>query len=370
MTMKIKYDAVSNVGAVRSNNEDMAYVFGARIRDDEQRSMVKNAVRFGAVVADGMGGYGGGEIASEMAIDSFDRFIESMGENLDTMDVIMTVKKWAEDVNKQIMLKAQSDAELNNMGTTFSGIFTYGNDQFLVNCGDSRVYRFRAGFLRQLSVDHSERERKKDFTLPSNLIYNALGIPEAFIDVTSFNSSFPMIDGDIYLVCSDGICDMISDDEISAIFEKGQGAQALVDAAIAAGGKDNATAIVLQVQIEDEEEELPVKEPEPVQKEPEREVVEDDEPSVPLPIPPAIGTIDAVEITGETDDIVPPPLPDIVPPPVPEPFRPSVISFDDEELFYDEQGNRVRKPAANEALKEEPKNNRFISSLKSIFGKK
>lgn len=258
--IKFRFDVVSNVGVVRTNNEDMAYVFGAKIRDDEMRSMVPvdNTTRFAAVIADGMGGYGGGEIASEMAVDSFDGFLLSLGENMEPLDVIMAAKQWAKDVNNQILTRGASNPELTNMGTTLTGIFTYNGESYLMNCGDSRVYRFRDGNLYQLSVDHSERERLQDYSLPSNLIYNALGIPNAFLDVTAMRSKWPMVDGDVYVVCSDGLSDMISDDEISAILENKGNAQSLVDAALAAGGRDNCTVILLQVSITDDEPEEPL----------------------------------------------------------------------------------------------------------------
>lgn len=253
--IKFRFDVVSNVGVVRTNNEDMAYIFGAKIRDDERRSMVPvdSTTRFAAVIADGMGGYGGGEIASEMAVDSFDGFLLSLGENMEPLDVIIAAKQWVKDVNNQILTRGASNPELTNMGTTLTGIFTYNGESYLMNCGDSRVYRFRDGNLYQLSVDHSERERLQDYSLPSNLIYNALGIPNAFIDVTAMRSKWPMVDGDVYLVCSDGLSDMISDDDISEILENKGNAQSLVDAALAAGGRDNCTVILLQVSITDDE---------------------------------------------------------------------------------------------------------------------
>ena len=254
--MKIRYEAISDVGCTRSNNEDMALVFGAFIRDDSQSSMVpmKSRPRFTAIVADGMGGYGGGEIASEMTLRSFNAFLASMPAGADRREVAQAVRDWFKANSEAVIARASTDPELNQMGCTLTGIFTYGNDDFMVNAGDSRVYRWRYETLRQLTADHSERERTGDPTVPSNLIYNAVGVPGAFVDVTCLSSDMPMIDGDKYIICSDGLCDMVSDDDIAAILARGGGARDLVDAALAAGGLDNCTVIELNVSIPEEEE--------------------------------------------------------------------------------------------------------------------
>ena len=117
--MKIKYDAVSHVGSVRTNNEDMALVFGAFLRDDAQRSMVpmKQRPRFSALVADGMGGYGGGEIASEMTLRSFDEFLTDLPVGLDADAVKVAVKDWFRSNNAAVMSRAATDPELARMNS-------------------------------------------------------------------------------------------------------------------------------------------------------------------------------------------------------------------------------------------------------------
>ncbi len=340
--MKIKYDAVSHTGSVRTNNEDMALVFGAFLRDDAQRSMVpmRQRPRFSALVADGMGGYGGGEIASEMTLRSFDDFLTSLPAGLDADGVRMAVKDWFRRNNAAVMARAASDPELARMGTTLTGIFTYGPSEFMVNTGDSRVYRRRYDVLRQISTDHSERERLGDMSVASNLIYNAIGIPDAFVDVTCLTDELPMIDGDTYLICSDGLSDMISDDEIEAILASGGNARALVDAAIAAGGRDNCTVVLLQVSIPAEEE-ATVPEPE---KKIEVEPVEE-----------RIPEIDAGALRDVDDSGIPLPHVDAVPPapPVQVPVE-AAIGFSIDDRGDDEAGkdNDVLPPPVPEELKE------------------
>ncbi len=249
--MKIRYDVISDVGRKRTNNEDMALIFGSQIRDNALRSAVPMGpqLRFTAIVADGMGGYGGGEIASEIATSTFSQYIDSMPEGLDDDQVKEYIKRWFEFAQNHIFVR-QSEPGLSHMGTTVTGIFTYDNRFYMINAGDSRVYRLRYETLRQLTKDHSERERwGGDPKIPSNLIYNALGVPNGFVDVTALSEEAPVVDGDVYVVCSDGLSDMIDDKTIEQILNNGGGTRQLVDAALEAGGADNCTVIVFSVEM-------------------------------------------------------------------------------------------------------------------------
>lgn len=295
--MKIRYDVISDVGRTRQNNEDMALVFGAFIRDDAQQSMVPMASRprFTALVADGMGGYGGGEIASEMTLRSFADFLRALPADMDAREVSQAVKEWFRLNNDTIRARAASDPELANMGCTLTGIFTYGDTEFMLNAGDSRVYRLRYDTLRQLSTDHSERNRTGDPTVPSNLIYNAAGVEGGFVDVTNLTEEMPVIDGDVYVICSDGLCDMISDERIEEILRQGGGARELTDAALDAGGLDNCTVIVLRIAGE------PLEQPEsvPLELSEPSESSEVSEPSETLKALPPAATIAGFSIDDE-----------------------------------------------------------------------
>lgn len=239
--MIIRIDAVSDVGLVRSNNEDMALVQGGQLRDEKVMLVCELPEQgcFSAIVADGIGGYDKGEVASEMATNSFDHFLNKLPEGKEANDIILALKQWCQQTNADILAAAAG----SGMGCTLTGIFTYWGMAFLVNIGDSRTYRYRNEYLKQMTNDHSERNRTDDDSVPSNLIYNALGVPEAFIDVQQTK----LIEGDIFLICSDGLTDMITDEEIECILARGGGAEDLVQAAKNAGGLDNITVIVLNV---------------------------------------------------------------------------------------------------------------------------
>lgn len=241
--MRVKFDVVSDVGCVRTNNEDMALAFGQQIRDGEMSLDFEAPAgsRMTAIVADGMGGYDKGEVASEMATQSFNLFLQQLPEGLQEDDVKNEVKRWVEHINREIVIAAQG----SGMGCTFTGLFTYGEWAFLINIGDSRTYRLRYDLFKQLTTDHSERNRLDDPSLPSNLIYNALGIQDVFADI----SSIKLVDGDIYLVCSDGLTDMVDVETIESILntENHVGARVLVEAAKHAGGEDNVTVLLFSV---------------------------------------------------------------------------------------------------------------------------
>lgn len=243
--MKLRYDVVSHVGNVRTNNEDMALVLGEQIRDSSVSFTldVPKDFPFTAIVADGMGGYDKGEVASYEATASFDEFLKKLPPQLDGNEVIIKTKEWVKNINGKILEMAAG----SGMGCTFCGIFTYEGLVFTINIGDSRLYRLRYDHFKQMTTDHSERNRTGDPNVASNIIYNALGVHEAFADI----SLIKLIKGDKYLICSDGLNDMVSDEEIETLMiSNDASARQLLESALSAGGKDNVTIILLEI-IED-----------------------------------------------------------------------------------------------------------------------
>lgn len=241
--MTIRYDVVSDVGCQRTNNEDMALAFNEQVRDSSYNiefEMPENC-RINAIVADGMGGYEHGEVASKMTTNSFIQFLQNLPPGMDSDQIMLALKDWTKVINNDIITAAQG----SGMGSTLTGIFTYEDDAYVVNIGDSRTYRRRCEVFKQITTDHSERNRTGDSSVASNLIYNALGVPTAFIDVTHMY----LVPDDLFLICSDGLTDMVSDEEIERILKDPDTgtASALVEAAKRAGGEDNITVILLRV---------------------------------------------------------------------------------------------------------------------------
>lgn len=235
----MKYDCVCDIGCIRTNNEDMAYAAGCLVRDGKRSDVCEPICAF--AVADGMGGYEGGEIASEIVSRSFAAFMKNFNP-ADDNEAISGLKEWAAQANRLVTDTAAIRTDLSEMGTTFTGMVFISDKAWLINVGDSRCYRLRNGVLKQLSVDHSERERTCNPDVPSNLIYNFMGnLPEEFIsDITELNP----IPGDTYMLCSDGLSDLVDDD---AIEENCSDASKLTELAKGAGGRDNITVITIQI---------------------------------------------------------------------------------------------------------------------------
>lgn len=241
---KISYFAISDVGCVRKNNEDMAYVAGKLIRDGHTEGVVELSEEIPAIafaVADGMGGYEGGEVASEIVCRSFSSFIKK-GLPEEDNETIEAIKQWAVKANNLVLETGKLRPELSEMGTTFAGMIIVKNSLWIINIGDSRCYRLRNGVLKQISTDHSERERTGNPDTPSNLIYNFLGnFPKDFFSDISIYEPLP---GDSYLFCSDGLSDLVSDEKIEEYFFE---PDKLIDLAKEAGGRDNITLITIRI---------------------------------------------------------------------------------------------------------------------------
>jgi len=243
MNGQIFCTAISDIGCVRKNNEDMAYVAGKLVRDGE--CDVTSSLKDGPVafaVADGMGGYEGGEVASEIVLRAFAAFMDTFPAEGDDATVITTFKRWAIDTNRLVLETARLRPSLSEMGTTFIALVFASGKLWLINIGDSRCYRIRNGVLKQMSVDHSERERTGNPEIPSNLIYNFMGnAPEEFIsDISCLN----YFEDDVYILCSDGLSDFASENEISM---NGTSVHDLLQIAKGNGGKDNITIIRILV---------------------------------------------------------------------------------------------------------------------------
>ena len=225
------------MGLCRKSNEDMALVADSLVRDGEDSfafQIPEGGMTFCAVVCDGVGGHSDGEVASEMACRLFLRFVNELPEGLDDNAVIRFLKRWTRETNMEIMRLSNG----NGMACTLTGLLIYYDSAYVLNIGDSRTYRLRYETLKQLTTDHSERTRTGDMSISPSVIYNCLGIPECFIDVTATR----VVEGDTFVVCSDGLSDMVPDDVIAA---KAFDAHALVSAALEAGGTDNVTVISL-----------------------------------------------------------------------------------------------------------------------------
>ena len=235
----------TDVGRQRSVNED---------------SLVLSPPFF--AVADGMGGAKAGEVASAMAAGAFEGETDS-GEAPEVQ-----LSRILREANRRIYDLAVSDDSHRGMGTTVTAAKVTGGEVSLGHVGDSRAYRLRDGELEQLTRDHSlvaELERTGQITPEAaehhpqrSIITRALG-PEPDVQVDTYTLSGR--DGDLFLICSDGLTGMISDDELGSILRSAEtldeAADSLVRAANQSGGKDNITVVLFRLGNGDDGDELP-----------------------------------------------------------------------------------------------------------------
>ncbi len=237
--------ATSDVGKAREINEDYFYI---SYPDDKIQLFI---------LADGMGGYNGGEIASKMAVTAAKNYImTNFDENNTNKDVLLElVKSSIRYANMIVYENAKENTELTNMGTTLDVCLIYQNKAFVPHIGDSRVYRLRNEFFRRLTKDHSyvqrlidDGELTKDEAMvhpKKNMLTKALGC-EGFIEPDGMVRGF--LNGDCLLMCSDGLTNMISEDEIKKIIQDNpaDATKLLVQRANDLGGLDNITAIIIR----------------------------------------------------------------------------------------------------------------------------
>lgn len=242
--MKYSFCAHTDPGRSRENNEDS-------VAFDE-------ATRLG-VLADGMGGYNAGEIASGMATafikSELSRWLSEAGPQANVGEVRRAIEICVDNANLSIFNAANSNAHYSGMGTTLVvGIFL-GYKLILGHIGDSRCYRWRDHALVQITKDHSLLQEQIDagFLTPEqaaispnkNLVTRALGVEE---DVLLELHEHDVEMGDIYLMCSDGLSDMMDDLAIARILENGssleQMAGELVSLANEHGGRDNISVLL------------------------------------------------------------------------------------------------------------------------------
>lgn len=236
--MILSYEALSHVGLCRDVNQDMAMVMQQTVRDDEDSFSfeipedAEYSIKFAAIVCDGLGGHAKGEVASQMACESFRDFVDALESDLDENDLVMKIKQWFRSFNEELIVAGNGEL----ICTTFTGMLLYGELLVILNCGDSRTYRIRFGNMTCLTTDHSERARTGNPDVPASQMYNCLGIPSAFIDVKMAR----LVEGDQYLICSDGLSDYVNEEDIKLYYSQ---PSRLLQLALNAGGYDNVTIV-------------------------------------------------------------------------------------------------------------------------------
>ncbi|NLE88171.1 MAG: Stp1/IreP family PP2C-type Ser/Thr phosphatase [Myxococcales bacterium] len=248
--MRIEVAGQTDVGRKRTHNEDNFAILA----------------EYGLyVVADGMGGHASGEVASQLAIDTLEQFFAATGDDPDrTWPYKMDRTKAYEEnrlvtgiklSNLRIYETAQHNAKQRGMGTTIVALFAVEGGLYVAHVGDSRVYRIRDGHIEQLTEDHSllnDYKKMKHLTEEEianfphkNVIVRALGMKETVKVDTRFEAPRS---GDIMLLCSDGLCGPVPDQQILETVLSSRdlpsAAAALIGQANDNGGPDNVTCVL------------------------------------------------------------------------------------------------------------------------------
>jgi len=246
--MKVSISAASYVGCVRKNNEDLILVNDKFVRNGKHWTMADttDSDRYIVAVADGMGGHNSGEVASSEVLHNLQYYFSDLPSGLSIGDFNEALFGWIESINNIIDSKGHVEPKLSGMGTTLVALAFYNDTYYWMNCGDSRVYRLSGMDLKQLSTDHSLNNLMGD-EHHSSVITNCIGggCKTSYIDIVECTAEVEP--GDMFLLCSDGLTDMLSDEQIRELMLSGADAERLCKAAEAAGGFDNVSACLAKI---------------------------------------------------------------------------------------------------------------------------
>jgi len=266
----IDVSGLSHPGKVRARNEDHFIV--TRIGRYLETTLTSlppgevperaEEVGYAMIVADGMGGHAGGEIASRMAVSGLVKLVLAMPDWIFHLDQTVSdaaterSKSRFRHLNTLLIEQAAQDPALRGMGTTLTAARNLGRDLQIVHVGDSRAYLLRQSRLHRLTRDHTyvqllvdsgqlSKEEAADFGA-RHVLVNALGGFDEDVEVDV--DRLELTSGDRLLLCSDGLTDLVDDDAIRQVLiesrESAEASRRLVDVALARGGRDNVTVVV------------------------------------------------------------------------------------------------------------------------------
>jgi len=239
--MNLTACALTDVGLRRTNNEDAVFA-------DTTNGLF--------ILADGMGGHAAGEVASAMAVETVCQHFSPLSPP--PADAAVSLQAAFLSASRRIRQAAGDDGLKRGMGTTLSVLSIAGETAHLAHVGDSRIYRLRGAEFEQLSIDHSlvAEQVRMGIISPEearnspmrNVLLQAVGLEES---VEVFLLRQPLQSGDLFLLCSDGLTDMLDDDQIQTLLAMIQPiqlcAEQLIAAANQAGGRDNISVIVVKI---------------------------------------------------------------------------------------------------------------------------
>lgn len=229
------------------------------VRKENQDSYFLDEENGVFIVADGMGGHAGGQVASKMCVEEFKTLTHKVwSDSVETSDVHMLIERTFNKACTKIYEKSLENPDLRGMGTTASAGILIGEKVHFGHVGDSRIYLYRGGFIYQLSHDHSlvaeqlqagviTEETAQNHQL-KNVITRSIGYQEdEYVDTFSILAEA----GDTLLLCSDGLVNKVTDSEIAEMIasshDSEQTCRELVELANSRGGEDNTTVLIANI---------------------------------------------------------------------------------------------------------------------------
>ncbi len=234
----------SDVGRVRARNEDVAEI---------------DALRRWAILADGMGGYRGGDVAARISVDAVhNRLALEYRPGWRDEEARQTLIAGARDANREVFRTSQETPGLVGMGSTLLAVVFLEKSLMSAHVGDSRLYRKRNAVLERLTRDHTVLQEQLDdgmideedvrVAALKGMLTRGIGVSYA---LTPDVGSYEACPGDLYLLCSDGLTDMLGDDEIAELLDEGCPVEVLAERLVAKanlrGGRDNISVVVVRV---------------------------------------------------------------------------------------------------------------------------
>ncbi|HAR39780.1 MAG TPA: hypothetical protein DCR68_00120 [Coprothermobacter sp.] len=255
MSLRVEVEYMTHRGKVRSNNEDALLIMSDVIQKEEMADLqrvVFEGNSFVFAVADGMGGHKAGEVASRLALD----YLALNWLSIESAD---SIDRCIQEMNLQIVKEALMNLSMSNMGTTVAGILICGSTVWVFNVGDSRVYGVHEDELRQISKDQSLLQALIDegtITVAQarqhplrGVLLQCLGGGLEERKVQTIIKQFPLDEYDTFLICSDGLTDALTDEEISdcLFYSKKSMLGCLFEKYMKAGATDNMSAVLVRV---------------------------------------------------------------------------------------------------------------------------
>ncbi len=241
--MKISALGVTDVGLKRSKNEDNLLV-------DEDMGLF--------VVADGMGGHKGGDLASKLAVEALAEVVKTHREEHTFLSPRAMLEEGYTEASSRIFAESQLNNKMyQGMGTTLVAAYIHDNEIYIGNVGDSRAYYYNQQYMWQMTEDHSlvnehiragllKDSEAKDFQA-KNIITRSVGFER---DVRCDIIKKPLHPGDFFLLCSDGLCGLVEDEEVHKVCKNNpmdKAVELCVERAKEAGGDDNITVLLVKV---------------------------------------------------------------------------------------------------------------------------